>query len=186
MYLRNRMKYTKPIKTINAGEYYISDKDEFIGTLLGSCIAVCLYDPVHQISGMNHFMLPGKIMSMNIFNDKSAKYGIIAISKLLDDMISKGAEKKNLISKLFGGGSIIEYESKTITVPTDNIRLANAMIELEDIPIVQMNVGESFTRKLLMDVKTGKVFLKKTINQKVTRKIRLQEEEYHVRRFSVE
>jgi len=67
MYIRNAWKYGKPLKIIQAGEFFVSDTNEFIGTLLGSCISVTLHDPVNKISGLNHFMLPGRISSVDIF-----------------------------------------------------------------------------------------------------------------------
>ncbi len=169
MYKLNTMKYGKAIKIINAGEFYVSSSDEFIETLLGSCVAVCLYDPINQISGMNHFMLPGRISKVDIFQERSAQYGVIAIEKLLNEMIKKGAERKNLIAKVFGGGSVIEFKNEKAVhaVPLDNIRLAKVILEMEDIPISKIDVGDSFTRKILMDVKTGAVYVRKTTSKEV-------------------
>ena len=83
MYLRHSSKYGKGIKIIHPGEYYVSSRDEIIGTLLGSCVSVCLIDLVSGISGLNHFMLPGRITSSNIFTDRSARYGVTAINELI-------------------------------------------------------------------------------------------------------
>lgn len=83
MYIKNSNKYKKRINVIQPGEYFVSDKDEMISTLLGSCVSVCLHDPVRFISGMNHFMLPGKISESDIYSDKSAKFGITAINYLI-------------------------------------------------------------------------------------------------------
>lgn len=183
MYIRNSWKYGKPLKIIQAGEFFVSNADEFIGTLLGSCIAVSLHDPVNGISGLNHFMLPGRISRVDIFEDKSAKYGITAINTLIDEMEKKGAKRKDIVAKLFGGGSVLEYEKRTNTIPMDNIRLARIMLEIEDIPIVQSDVGQKYTRKLLMDVKTGKVYCRRTLNKKVVEKVLREETEYARRSF---
>ena len=40
------------------GEYYVSHEDLVIMTVLGSCIAACLWDSRMRVGGMNHFMLP--------------------------------------------------------------------------------------------------------------------------------
>jgi chemotaxis protein CheD len=172
MYITN-IKYGKPIKIINAGEFHVSGNDEFIETLLGSCVAVCLHDPENGISGMNHFMLPGRVSKVDIFKSRSAQYGIIAIQKLLDEMISRGAKRKNLVAKVFGGGSVLSIDRTKGTnfLPMDNVRIAKAILEMEDIPIDKEDVGEIYTRKLLMDVPTGRVYVKRTTSKEVYEKL---------------
>ena len=59
MYIRQSIKFGKDVKIIHPGEYYVSSENELIGTLLGSCVAVCLIDTEKGMAGMNHFMLPG-------------------------------------------------------------------------------------------------------------------------------
>lgn len=183
MYIKHSYKYEKEIKIIYPGEYCVSNENEIIGTLLGSCIAVCLIDTGSGVSGMNHFMLPGRVSSRDIFHDKAARYGIVAINHLLLDVISKGAKKNELISKIFGGGHVLETEQNTIAIPEDNIRIARAMMEIEDIPIIQSDVGDNYTRKLLMDVKSGKVYLKKTTRAEVFDAIKKRDSEFAQRSF---
>ena len=66
---------------ISIGDYYASKEPAIIYTLLGSCVAVCLYDRKNRIGGMNHILLPGS-PNMNKF-DSSARYGI----KIAEDNI---------------------------------------------------------------------------------------------------
>jgi chemotaxis protein CheD len=184
MYLRNSSKYGKDVKIIHPGEYYVSLKDEMIGTLLGSCIAVCIADLKNGVAGMNHFMLPGRITEKDIFTDRTARYGITAINSLIDVLEKNGASKKNFISKIFGGGHVLGTDTGINAIPDDNIRLARIMMEMEDIPIVSSDVGENYTRKLLMDVKTGKVFLRKTTRQDVIDEINKRDIDYVKRSLS--
>ncbi len=177
MYLRNRSTYGKPIKTIHAGEYFVSASDELIGTLLGSCVAVCLHDSEERVSGMNHFMLPGRIVKDDLFRDSSARYGISAINELIEDLLKRGARKRNLIAKVFGGGSVLNLKS-SVTVPIDNVRLAKVMLEIEDIPILEEDTGGTYTRKVLMDVLTGRVFLKKTTGKVMRERVYSDELNY--------
>ncbi len=183
MYIRKSSKFGKPVKAIHAGEFYVSDGDELIGTLLGSCVAVCIHDPEIGISGMNHFMLPGKISKSDIFKDRSAKYGITAMNVLIDKVVSMGAKRGSLLAKVFGGGSVLEYRGHKTSIPTDNIRLAKIILEIEDIPIVEIDVGGTYTRKLLLDVKTGKVYQRKTKNKKLIDEVLVKEREFARRRF---
>ncbi len=167
VYIRHSGKFRKTIRIIHPGEFYVSDEDEIIGTLLGSCIAVCLHDKQNNISGMNHFMLPGRVSESDIFTDKSAKYGITAINCLIEGMEKLGGVKENFEAKIFGGGHVMHTYRDSVTIPSDNIKLARVMMEIEDIPIVQSDVGEKFTRKLLMEVISGKVFIKRTTREDV-------------------
>ena len=183
MYVRHSGKYNKPIKIIHPGEYYISDENELIGTLLGSCVAVCIFDPVAKIAGMNHFMLPGRISSSDIFADRSARYGITAINELISSISQRGGVKGRFVSKIFGGGHMIDVENKSSTIPLDNIRLAKVMMEMEDIHIAKIDVGGNFTRKLLMDATNGKVYLKKTTREDVLRTVATREKEFARRKF---
>lgn len=165
MYVRNSKKYNKNIKVIHPGEFYVSKDDEIIGTLLGSCISVCLYDQENSLAGMNHFMLPGKISESDIFKDRSARYGITAINDLIKSMQKNGGVKKNFKAKIFGGGHVLNTKEPGPSIPEDNIRLAKIMMEIEDIEIVDCDVGSNFTRKILLDVSSGKVYLKKSTRE---------------------
>ena len=172
MYIPYAPRFGKKIKIIQPGEYHVSTEDEMIGTLLGSCVSVCLHDPVMQVSGMNHFMLPGRIVQADIFQDRTARYGITAINELLDQMEAAGASRENLTAKVFGGGHVIVTAFETSTLPADNIRLARVMLELEDIPIEEMNVGGSHGRKILMEARTGKVYLKNLMRRSIIEEVR--------------
>jgi chemotaxis protein CheD len=183
MYVRNSSKFQKTIRIIHPGEFYVSDEDEIIGTLLGSCIAVCLHDKHNNVSGMNHFMLPGRISVRDIFADKSAKYGITAINSLIEKMKKIGGVKKNFEAKIFGGGHVMRTNDDSVTIPSDNIKLARVMMEIEDIPIIQSDVGENFTRKLLMEVLSGKVFLKKTTREDVFSTVNMRDNTFARKSF---
>jgi len=183
MYERHSLKYNKSIKIIHPGEFFASNEDELIGTLLGSCVALCLHDGKNGVAGMNHFMLPGRISSSDIFSDRSARYGITAVNKLLAAVQNFGAVKANLTAKIFGGGHVLDFMGNSGSIPMDNIRVARVMMEMEDIEIVTSDVGDNFTRKLMMDVRSGKVYLKKSTKVEVFENIMQREQEFVQRRF---
>ncbi len=178
MHIRNANRFETTMKIIYPGELYASKKDEIIGTLLGSCVSVCLIDVTKGIAGMNHFMLPGKISRHDILKDRMARYGITAIKHLMAEMKKLGSNKADWEAKIFGGGKILAIAGDRNTIPEDNIRVARMILEFEDIPIVKSDVGGIFTRKLLMEVKSGKVFLKKTTRDDIIEKVIHSEKEY--------
>jgi len=183
MYVKSMNKFGKKVIIIHPGEYYVSEKDEMIGTVLGSCVSLCLIDVEKGIAGMNHFMLPGRITKDDLFSDDSAKYGITAIQKLMDDMIKKGCEKKNLSAKIFGGGHVLNLPGRN-AIPFDNVRLAKMMMEFEDIHIEKSDVGSNFTRKILLDVKSGKAYLRRSTREDVFEEVYRKETEYAKRSFA--
>ncbi|MBN2039824.1 MAG: chemotaxis protein CheD [Spirochaetes bacterium] len=184
MYSTPSKKFNKEITVIHPGEFHVSGEDKIISTLLGSCVAVCLHDPVNSVSGMNHFMLPGRITKSDIINDDYAKYGTSAIYNLLLQLYKHGAKKENLIAKIFGGGHVLDKITDKKGIPFDNIRVAKLYMEIEDIPIVDIDVGDKFTRKIFMDVRSGKVFLKKTTKAEVINLVVQRELDFSINRFA--
>ncbi len=90
------------------GEYVVSKfPDACLTTLLGSCIATCLWDPEIKIGGMNHYLLPGSET-----NDAGqVRYGVNAMELLVNGMLKRGAHKARLVAKVFGGASMLNVKS---------------------------------------------------------------------------
>jgi len=164
MYVKFRDGLGKKLNIIQPGEYYATGEDELIGTLLGSCVAVCLHDDVNRIGAMNHYMLPGRLSKSSWGDGDSTKYGIASINIIMKEMLRLGASRAGLTAKIFGGGNILKsiasMKKKTM-IPADNVRVARLMMEMEDIPITAMDVGADYTRKIIFDVHSGKVYLRK-------------------------
>lgn len=124
-----------------------------VSTILGSCVAVCLYDPILKFGGINHFMLP----FWNGQGLASPKYGNIAIERLVEKMISLGSSKSNIKAKVFGGGEVIETNISQFHIGERNIKLALEMLEELKIPIVAKSVGGKLGRKIEYSTETGEV-----------------------------
>jgi chemotaxis protein CheD len=85
-------------------------------------------------------------------------------------MMAIGAEKRDIKAKVFGGGKVLSYENPVHNVAADNIRVARFVLEMEDIPIIEEDVGGSFTRKVVLVAANGKVYLKKSVNSSILEK----------------
>lgn len=141
---------------IHAGDVHIATKPTEIVTVLGSCVAVCLYDGFRGISGMNHYLLP-------LWKDhdlKTPRYGDISIEHLIENMLSNGAKLSSLEAKLFGGANMSEITQEQMMVGKKNIMVANAMLERYRIPIVAQDIGGNKGRRISMQSQTGKVLLR--------------------------
>jgi len=138
---------------IDPGEFYVSSKQEVISTLLGSCVAACLYDPVNKIIGMNHFLLAQQHAGHNgsIISSEEGRYGMYAMELLINEMTKKGANKMNLKAKCFGGGNVLQLnrgqEGKK-TVGEVNIEFIKEYLMQEKIPMIGSQLGGNLGRNV--------------------------------------
>lgn len=133
-----------PVHFLYPAELFVSKTPYQVNTILGSCVSVCLFDPILQIGGINHYMLP----YWNGQGLASPKYGNIAIDRLTDKLISLGSNKNNLKAKIFGGGEVIETNIVQFHIGQRNIEVARNMLEDLKIPIVSSSVGGKLGRKI--------------------------------------
>ena len=141
------------------GEYYVTQKDMLIVTVLGSCVAACIRDPLIGVSGMNHFMLPdggthGGVVSA------SARYGSFAMELLINQLLKLGARRHALEAKVFGGGNVLRALSAG-NVAERNAAFVLEYLKTENIPVVAQDLLGKHPRKVYQFVKTGKVRVKK-------------------------
>jgi chemotaxis protein CheD len=127
------------------GEYkVISDPDVVLTTILGSCVAACLRDPVAGVGGMNHFLLPGSIDQVASGGD-ATRYGVHLMELLINGLLKKGARRDRLEAKIFGGAKTISTFSN---VGEQNGKFATQFLMDEGIPVVSSSIGGEFGRKL--------------------------------------
>ena len=163
--------------TLGIGGLYASIDREVITTVLGSCVSVCLFDPITRSGGMNHIFLPGNA-DFNVFND-SARYGINAMELLINEMLSIGARRRSLRAKVFGGGQVLNGNGdKGVFKPGEaNIEFTFGFLQTEKIPIDGYNVGGNFARRVELNTYTGEVLMKK-IKARFTEDIKVLEQKY--------
>lgn len=129
----------------------VSNKPNMIKTILGPCVAVCLFDEKNKIGGINHFMLPywdGKDIP-------TPKYGNIAIKKLYEKLIMSGGDESHIISKIFGGANIIEKFNSSFEIGQQNLRITEEKLNDMNIPIKSKCVGGELGRMIIFDTNTG-------------------------------
>jgi chemotaxis protein CheD len=131
---------------LKPGEYYATDRPVIIRTLLGSCVAACMYDPVNRITGMNHFLLSNRRYARQIpvCLSEAGRYGIHAMELLINDMLKLGAKRENLRAKASGGGSIYlnsRVKDNFECVGNVNARFIREFLENEGIPLIAEDLG---------------------------------------------
>ncbi len=128
-------------------------KPTIVHTILGSCVAVCLFDRKNNIGGINHYMLP-------LWNGNglaSPKYGNIAIERLYENIVRAGADPRHLIAKVFGGGEVLQTLNSHFNVGERNIALAHELLDKMRITVVAKSTGGQFGRKIIFNSATGEV-----------------------------
>ncbi|MCG6551904.1 MAG: chemotaxis protein CheD [Candidatus Magnetominusculus sp. LBB02] len=141
------------------GTLYADKEPSAVTTILGSCVGVCFWDEILKIGGINHYLLP-------LWNGEglpSPKYGNIAITKLLEKMLSLGSQKRNLKAKVFGGAALMAQSSGLLNVGERNILIAEDVLAEEGIKIISSDVGGNEGRKMIFRSDTGGVMLKKIV-----------------------
>ncbi len=159
--------FKREVVTIYPGEYYSTDGEEMISTVLGSCISVVLYDPHNNVGGINHYMLALDAGDDPDQHPLPGKFGVYAIDLLILDIVKKGGVRENLEAKVFGGGNIFNMDSGSGTQVGDaNSRFAFNYLKKLKIPIVKSDTGGTLPRKIFFDKTTFKVFMKYIDNHK--------------------
>jgi len=97
----------RPLHVVQGEHLVTDDPDAVLTTILGSCVAACMRDPVAGVGGMNHFLLPGGPKASESDAD-SMRYGVHAMELLVNALLARGARRDRLECKLFGGGRLLK------------------------------------------------------------------------------
>lgn len=130
------------VTNVLQGEHRISaDPQEVLSTVLGSCIAACLWDNRARVGGMNHFLLPDGSGE----DAHSLRYGLHAMELLINGLLRQGAERHGLRAKLFGGAHLLPHLPD---IGGRNFRFARDFLLREGIAHVGGSVGGDRGRRI--------------------------------------
>jgi len=151
--------FTQEAVKILPGEYFVTGQNMLIVTVLGSCVSVCLRDPVAGVSGMNHFLLPSDNGGGDLLSD-SARYGVFAMDILINHMLKLGASRQRLEAKVFGGGNVLKGFT-AINVGERNVEFVLDYLATEHIPVLARDLLDYYPRKVYFFADTGQVLVRK-------------------------
>lgn len=143
---------------LQAGQIFFSREPTIVTTIVGSCVAVCLWDTVAGIGGMNHYLLA----SAPTANAPVGRFGTTAIPELIEKLVRLGAEKERLVAKIFGGACVLPTLKAAAggALGTRNFEIAAEMLARLSIPVVSSDVGGSRGRKVLFHTDSGTAWVK--------------------------
>ncbi|MDA8442144.1 MAG: chemotaxis protein CheD [Peptococcaceae bacterium] len=130
---------------------------------LGSCIGLCMYDPVRKLGGMVHIVLP--TVTGLADRDQGGKYAVTAVPLLVEKMLGQGATKQRLVAKIAGGAEMFSFpgQDSVLKIGKRNAEAVTAILRESGIPLAAADVGGNFGRTIQFDTNTGMLKVK-TIN----------------------
>jgi chemotaxis protein CheD len=146
----------QPNHFLHPSTIWISNEPQWVTTILGSCVSVCLFDKKKCIGGINHFMLP----YWNGEGLESPRYGNVAIAQLFQKMLGFGGKKEDIVCKIFGGAELLTEQVSVFNVGRRNIELAHKLISELGIPVTGSSTGGKLGRKIHFNTGTGEVLQK--------------------------
>lgn len=154
-------RFKLPLISLMPGGCDVSRGETGFTTVLGSCVAACIWDEQRGIGGMNHFLLPegGDIDPAHSGWAKAARYGNHAMELLINRVLESGARRENLVAKVFGGGAVVASVSNL--VGERNAEFVRRYLVVEDIPILAEDLGGSQPRQVYFFPASGEAFVKK-------------------------
>lgn len=137
-------------RRLYVGDVAVSREPFVLHTLLGSCVAVCLYDPSLRAGGMNHILLPS---CRNC--KKNTRWGVHAMELLINDLMNLGGDRRRFIAKAFGGANILE-NIKMPPIGDGNAKFVREFLARERIPLVAERLGGKHAVHLYFRTDTAK------------------------------
>ncbi len=145
---------------ITQGEYAVADRPNLvIRTLLGSCVACCLWDEEAGVGGMNHLLLAGELGGDSAGYDLA---GVAEMEYLINAIIKLGGRRDHLQAKVFGGSKMFEGLGR---IGEKNARFAFDYLAQEGIPCINASVGGTDARALRFWPTTGRVTMRLVAEQ---------------------
>jgi len=153
-YFDSRLK--KTVVRVLQGDFYVSsDPREVLTTILGSCIAVCMRDPVIGCGGMNHFVLPNASQNLDSLPSLQLRYGSYSIERMTNAILSRGGRRERLEVKVFGGANVLG----TSNVGHENADFVETYLRKEGLIVVAKHLRGSSARRVRYHPATGQAYM---------------------------
>lgn len=162
---------------IRPGEYFVTQHGELMSTTLGSCVAACVRNKTTGVGGMNHFLLPDSFAGGSTFWEQTlvsapARYGNVAMERLINVVLGDNANRRDLEIKVFGGAKVLLAD---IDIGERNALFVKSYLRTEGLIIAAQDMGGTAPRKVIYDPLNGDVFVRKLGSRF---KLKIVEEEF--------
>ena len=148
-----------PAVKVLPGEFYATTEDQVLVSVLGSCVAVCLFDLQRGIGGINQFLLPEPGPGSGLAS-AATHHGVRMLEQLSEALLRQGARRHQLAAKVFGAGNLpndlLRFDTTLRTV-----EFVHSYLDTEGIPLLAEDVMGAEARKVYIFPSSGKVLVKK-------------------------
>lgn len=169
----------KPVN-IYSGGCHITNKDEMLTTILGSCVSACIRDPMAGVAGMNHFLLPDTSGEAQ----ESLRYGAYAMEVLINGILKEGGRRERMEVKVFGGANVLRNNTP---IGARNAAFVTDFLKREGLGVAASHLGGETPRRVHYFAKTGRVMLKALHRTDIQRVASIEEAyQLQLRRTSLE
>ena len=134
------------------GELVVSQEPCTVSTVVGSCVAIFLWDARRRLGGMNHYLLP--------HGEPSSRYGATAVRALIDKLVALGSEPAALVAKVFGGAHVLGHAAAANHLGKQNADLAFALLQENRIRVLASDVGGTRGRRVVCHTGDGSAWVK--------------------------
>lgn len=151
------------VLSVSIGELVVSNNqdDVLVAYGLGSCVAVCMYDPAAKVAGMTHSLLP-RAGQNNGSEKQIAKFVDQAVPRLVELILKTGAQRRRLHVFLVGGAQMLSAPgfSNSLNIGERNIRTAEEILNAAGLKILAQSTGGNSGRTVKLFVSSGEVTAK--------------------------
>lgn len=133
------------INVIQGTTFVTEDQNVVLTTVLGSCVACCLFDPVLKVGGMNHFLLSEPRNGLQRDSSEAERYGSYAMELLVNDMLKHGSSRGRMRAHIYGGANL---HAGMQAIGTANADFARRFLASDGIQLSHSNLGGTSARRV--------------------------------------
>ncbi|MDH5720055.1 MAG: chemotaxis protein CheD [Spirochaetia bacterium] len=148
---------------LQPGEFYWGDSDSRVRTILGSCVALCLWHPKLKIGGMCHYLLASRAGEKPAGEKYDPRYGAEVMEMILHEIEKAKTKPRDYHVKIFGGGNMFAniQTDRVVKVGDKNVALAEEFVSKYNFQVMGKHVKGEGHRSIALDLWSGNVWLKR-------------------------
>jgi chemotaxis protein CheD len=135
----------------------LSTEPRTLSTIVGSGVAVCLWDRITRAGGMNHYLLPSRPDAA----PPSPRFGDVAVPDLVAGLLALGGRRDSVDAKVFGGARVLHGGAELDHLGIRNVETGVEMLRREGIAVIGGDIGGRQGRRVLFDLRTGQAWVRR-------------------------
>jgi chemotaxis protein CheD len=143
---------------LRPGEFVVTREDVLVGTVLGSCVSVCLFHREGHVAAMCHSVLP---YGVEVADRHELGYCIDqTLAHIIQRLQDLGAGPQSLLAKILGGANSFDSGGAGRCVGERNVSAAREALQAGGVAVVAEHVGGKVGRKVHFRTTTGEAWVR--------------------------